>query len=392
MRILVDHSGYELLNIGDIAMLQVCVSRLQNLWPNADIGVLTRSPERLEQYCPGAIAVAPDNRFSRRPERVSTSGGPRSEPRRLLRTLRRADIVVSSGGGFLNDTFWKHGARVLTLMAIAQRLGKPTAVFSQGIGPLTHPVLGRLVKLTMPRLQVIGLREGLSGVPLLKARGVNQELIQVTGDDALLLATTMDRPRTGTAIGLNVRVAPYSEVDKGVANQVVTATSEAASRRGVTTLALPVSRYKDASDLDFIRTSSDGCEVNAAGHHSGDVRSPAELTERAARCRVVVTGSYHAAVFGLAAGVPAVCITNSRYYDLKFEGLGDLFPGGCHIVRPQPHFHRELSGAIDRAWETSESDRDQMHSAAQAQVAQADQIYARFKSLVAATLGPVNEL
>ncbi|MCV7124424.1 polysaccharide pyruvyl transferase family protein [Mycobacterium lacus] len=375
MRILVDQSGYELLNLGDVAMLQVCVGRLKNLWPNADIDVLTRSPQRLRQFCPGATAVTPD---------ISPRKSRRSDSRRLPGALWRADLVVSSGGGFINDVFWFHGKRVLTLLSLAQRLGKPTAMFSQGIGPLTHPKLTRLVTRIMPRLLVIGLREGLGSVPVLRARRVNPELIHVTGDDALLLATTPERPPTGTAIGLNMRVAPYSEIDSGLASRAGVVTAESASRRGVTALPLPVSRYQTTFDLDAIQNGASGRE-NGARRDADDILTPEELAERAARCRVVVTASYHAAVFGLAAGVPAVCVTNSRYYDLKFAGLGAQFPGGCHIVRPGPCFERELSDAIDRAWDASESDRDHMHSAAKAQIAQADHVYTRFKSLVAAT-------
>src|SRR5215469_550203 len=40
LRILVDQSGYDLLNLGDIAMLQSCVVRLRQLWPNAEITVI----------------------------------------------------------------------------------------------------------------------------------------------------------------------------------------------------------------------------------------------------------------------------------------------------------------------------------------------------------------
>ena len=407
MRILVDHSGYPLLNVGDVAMLQACVRRLQNLWPNADIQVFTDSPERLEQHCAGVTAVAPTfvgrgaasvapmsfqlaaeqiwkmaMPLLTRSKRRSGSADLSSDPCRVLEAVRQADLVVSSGGGFISDVCWWHGVGVLSVLAMAQRLGTPTAMFGQGIGPLTHPVLTRLVTLTMPRLLVIGLREGSGSVPLLRARRVGQERIQVTGDDSLLLATMTERPPTGIAIGLNIRVASYSGIDTSVASQAVAVTSESARRRGVTTLVLPVSRNKFDSDLKALRACGAGHGDNVAGHEFADIHTPEELAEHAARCRVIVTGSYHAAVFGLAAGVPAVCITSSRYYDLKFEGLGALFPGGCHLVRPGPLFERELSDAIDRAWETSETGRDSIHSAALAQVAKADEIYTRFKSLV----------
>lgn len=411
MRILVDQSGYALLNLGDIAMLQACVRRLQSLWPNADIQVFTDSPERLEQYCPGVTAVAPTIVGRRaasiaplsfqlavehawkvampllaRNKRRSPSGDLGSEPCRVLDAVRRADLVVSSGGGFVNDVFWEHAAGVLSVFAMAQRLGKPTAMFGQGIGPLSHPVLNRLVRLTMPRLLVIGLREGLGSVPLLTSRRVEQERIHVTGDDALMLATMPKRPATGAAIGLNIRVAHYSRIHTTVASETIAVTSESANRRGVPALAIPVSRYKKESDLEVIRMSGAGRKDQIAGHELADIQTPEEVAERAARCRVVVTGSYHAAVFGLAAGVPAVCISNSPYYDLKFQGLGDLFGRGCYVVRPGPLFERELSDTIDRAWDTGEIDRDCIHAAALAQVAKADETYSRFKSLVATTV------
>lgn len=409
MRILVDQSGYALLNIGDIAMLQACILRLQSLWPDADIQVLTDSPERLQQYCAGITAVAPS--FSRRLSSsfaalpfqsdeqmrrsdVPSSGRPKLrfnahvpgwEPSRL-RAIRQADLVVSSGGGFINDIFWRHAARVLSFLAIAQRFGKPTAMFSQGIGPLTNPLITRLVMHTMPRLLVIGLREERGSAPILRSCGVDAQRMQITGDDALLLIARHERPPTGAAIGLNVRIAFYSSVDRAVADEAVGIASEFASHVGASTLALPVSRYKGSSDLEAMQSSSVRHNDIGADGGSDDILSPEELAERAARCRVVVTGSYHAAVFGLAAGVPAVCITNSTYYDLKFKGLSAQFPGGCHIVRPEPGFARELSEAIDRAWNTSESDRDKLHSAALAQVAQAELTYRQFGSLVAAAV------
>ena len=57
MRILVDQSGYDLLNIGDVAMLQSCVTRLRGQWPAAEIMVIATAPERLAAYCPGTIAI-----------------------------------------------------------------------------------------------------------------------------------------------------------------------------------------------------------------------------------------------------------------------------------------------------------------------------------------------
>lgn len=47
VRILVDQSSYDLLNIGDVAMLQSCIARLWSQWPDAEIMVIAHEPVRL---------------------------------------------------------------------------------------------------------------------------------------------------------------------------------------------------------------------------------------------------------------------------------------------------------------------------------------------------------
>ena len=64
---------------------------------------------------------------------------------------------------------------------------------------------------------------------------------------------------------------------------------------------------------------------------------------------MVVTGSYHAAVFALAQGIPAIGLTSSSYYDAKFYGLRDQF-GGLFDVVPLSggDLAARLGAAIDR--------------------------------------------
>ena len=47
----------EYQNFGDVAMLQVAVSRLREIFPSAIIQVLTESPENLRRFCLGAISL-----------------------------------------------------------------------------------------------------------------------------------------------------------------------------------------------------------------------------------------------------------------------------------------------------------------------------------------------
>lgn len=134
-------------------MLHACVSCLRTLPPDVDIQIFTELPQRLEHHCPGASTVVPDHCRSRahhffrcrvdwrraiwktamplltRSKRGSAGANLSSAPR-LLEAVRRADFVVSSGGGFVKDDvlWWMELAGVQSVLAMAQRLGKPTAM------------------------------------------------------------------------------------------------------------------------------------------------------------------------------------------------------------------------------------------------------------------------
>ncbi|HEY5181170.1 MAG TPA: polysaccharide pyruvyl transferase family protein [Dermatophilaceae bacterium] len=408
MRILVDQSGYDLLNVGDVAMLQACVGRLRVLWPQANIAVICHDADRLAQYCPGTTPVrAGLGRPGSMPgilERVRLGLGQvhkmarpyisvdrrrtRHEraPRSLTGAVRWADVVVASGGGYLNDTWWWHGFGVLSVLDLAQRLGKPTAMFGQGLGPLTHPVLRRQARRVLPRLHVLGLREAVTGSPLAEVLGVPAGRVVVTGDDALDLVSsvatdTAGKPRAEEALGVNARISGYAGVDGPVAGLVGATLARVVADKRAAVIGLPVSRYERDSDLSSIRSLWPG--PLPAGSVVQDLETPGALAAAAAGCRAVVTGSYHAAVFALAAGVPTVCLSNSDYYNAKFSGIAALFPAATEIVPLTGRdLERRLTEAIDRTWDADEISRQATRELARTQAKASVGLYVRFAKRV----------
>ena len=114
-------------------------------------------------------------------------------PRTAIQAVRAADLVVASGGGYVTDTWWWHAAGVLSLLRLAQRLGKPTAMFGQGVGPISERgrggsrALRAQARAVLPRLAVLGLREDRIGKDLAISLGIPAGAVAVTGDDALEL-------------------------------------------------------------------------------------------------------------------------------------------------------------------------------------------------------------
>ena len=385
-----DQSGYDLLNIGDVAMLQACLSRLRRQWPDAEIMVIAHEQARLASYCPEARAITrplagyPLLRcLPRKPllasEQVWRIAGPyvrgwvtsgRSSGDRAgtaIRAVQAADLVVASGGGYLTDPWWWHAAGVLSLLSLAQRLGKPTAMFGQGVGPISRPWLRAQAGAVLPKLKVLGLREDRMGRNLARSLGVPAAAMTLTGDDALELVDGAT-PVAGHALGLSVRVAGYAGVASGTAAAIGDVVAGVARELGAPVSGLPVSRYPADPDLAVLRAVLRGGPDRGparAGCELEDIRSPAALIAAAGGCRAIVTGSYHAAVFGVAQGVPVVCLTGSPYYEGKFSGLRALFPGACSVVPlGPPGYPARLIAAIHHAWSLPDEERAAAREAA----------------------------
>ncbi len=369
VRILVDQSSYDLLNIGDVAMLQSCIARLRSQWPDAEIMVIAHEPARLASYCPGTIAIG--RTFADRwpvralPKKLRLmldqawkmgapylpgrprAGSPPGSPRTAIQAVHEADLVVASGGGYLTDLWWWHAVGVLSLLALAQRLGKPTAMFGQGIGPVHRRALRAQARDVAPGLVVFGLREDRNDAAV--SLGVPAAMVCLTGDDAFELAVAQE-VADGGSLGVNVRVAGYARVDETTATRVGDQVLAVAAELHAPLIGLPVSRYRADADLAALRAL-----LRPAGARAGltldDLTSPQELISAVARCRAIVTGSYHVAVFGLAQGVPVVCLTRSSYYDAKFAGLRALFPRACFVVSLRgPEDAVSFRSAVLEAW------------------------------------------
>ena len=96
---------------------------------------------------------------------------------------------------------------------------------------------------------------------------------------------------------------------------------------------------------------------------------PAEVARRVGRCRVLVTGAYHLAVFALSQGIPVVALTSSAYYDDKFLGLGEMFGQGLTLIRlDDPDLEPALTAAIDQAWRVAPGVREPLRDRARLQI------------------------
>lgn len=405
-RLVVDPGSHDMLNLGDIAMLQVCVERVRELLPDASVGVVTSAPERLARHVPGVEAIPAAGKYEwldrrwqggaygalvpriRRPARVALHAEriarePLSEEvHAFLAWLLAADAVVVSGRGGLADVFRDDGLRMLSLLRLGAGLGVRTALMGQGVGPVEDGELRARMAEVLPRMDLIAVRERMLAPRLLQSLGVPADRAPVTGDDALEPAYRLRREEpAGSGIGVSLRVAGYAAVSAGTASAAAELLADAAARHDSALTAVPVSMYAHESDTGTLERLLD---VNGE-----PVEDPTAAIERAGSCRVVVAGSYHAAVFALAQGVPAVGLAASPYYRAKFDGLADLFGDGCTVIDPNaPEFCERGAAAIDDLWERAEELRPALLEAADRQIEDSRAAYGRLAELLGAARDP----
>ena len=242
----------------------------------------------------------------------------------------QSSLVLALGGGYLTDAGRTQTVRVLNLVEHACHAGVPVALVGQGLGPLDDPGLQARAAQVLPKVGLIALREGRQGPQILDRAGVAAERVLVTGDDAIELAYHARIDEIGSDIGFCLRVAGYAPVSAGVADLVGRAVRSAAAERTAALVPLIIAEYRSQdrrSTLPLVRGCADVIAPLPRYVH------PIEIARRVARCRVVVTGAYHLAVFALSQGIPVVALTSSAYYDDKFLGLSAMFGQGLTLVR-----------------------------------------------------------
>jgi colanic acid/amylovoran biosynthesis protein len=447
--VLLDTGDYRCANMGDVAMLQVAVQRLQEQMPQATIEVMTEDPGALALYCPDARPVSCEGRriwFADRdllgrihgwlPRRISNRvvGLKRlirdswpvvldvmirakrrlrraerpDEHRRFLEAARQANLVAVTGVGGITDHARQWSNQMFNLLELAIARRTPTVLFGHGLGPLTDPGLLERAGQLLPQVQLIALRERRFGVEILRSLGVPDSRVLITGDDAIEPAYLAAPPVLGRGIGVNLRVSRSADVETGIVERVRRPLHDLAREKGAPLVPLPISFHggadraevfgrRGAAAAPFVFTPGvdDLSDCSAIARLLVGYQDPSEAGQRldtpqkvihqVGRCRIVVTGAYHAAVFALAQGIPAVCLAKSRYFMDKFLGLADQFGAGCEVVSlERTDCSSVLAEAMARMWVGAEEVRTPLLQAATRQIAASRAAYARAGELVGA--------
>ena len=283
-------------NLGDEALLEVIVEQLRQRFPEAIIEALSATPDQTT-------------------EAYGINATLRSDLRAVKNALRQADVVLSGGGGLLqNATSLKSLLYYAGIINLGLRMKHPTMIFAQSIGPLD--VLGRRIVAKLCRhLTLATVRDTRSAV-LLK-RLLPEARIEHTADPVFLYKPNRE-PDQRVLLGLEREAGPFAVVSlrrsaqsEKVAKLVAQAVDHLAEQAHIKTVFVS---FGGAADAEVATAVIRRCASRPLLLPHTDVATVAALI---ARAQIVVGMRLHALILAARFEVPFLALS----YDPKVSAL-----------------------------------------------------------------------
>ena len=298
---------YGLGNTGDEAILESIIGNLRtSLDEQLDITVFSLSPQ----------ATAETHKVK------SIYRAWRHSNKEKIQALREADLLISGGGGLLQDTYptkFLFGPLpyYLLIVLLAKMCGTKVMFFSQGIGPVTSR-WGKILMKLANLADFITVRDQYSKDYLEKLNVTKPETV-VTSDIVFAFKKKHD---TSCIDSLNLRgdeklvavsVRPWFEYTEHF-KQTADILDQLIEQKGVTPVFVPMEGHHDtnASEqvLHYMKHSSK-CKI------LGENFTPNQYMNFIGDCELAIGMRLHALIFATLTGVPHVGLS----YDKKVESL-----------------------------------------------------------------------
>lgn len=410
LRILIDAGNYfsNNDNHGDRAIYQIICRRLKHLWPDCEIHWITRNANLLKISCPDVhpLELGYDRSPLMEPNRLTGRfqaallrflgkgsilfkknglGYLRKvdeaiEHNLILSAIKKSDVVVATGGGYFNDNFSKHACAILDTLELAAQYGKPVVILSAGFEPVRNLELSKKLLTVLPKVDLIISREPIQGASVIQSYGVDRRRVAISGDDAVELAFEVHPSILGDDLGLNIRQADYSGVDLNTIDSMRDTLQCVIKSLGAKLQPIPIS-MSGPSDPDAIAELMKGFSTQSFDCNA--LNTPNKVIRQVGLCRMIITGSYHAAVFALSQGVSVVALAASPHYKIKLMGLKAHFGAGFEVLDLNRELTSEvIKNTINEVWINADESRPGLLAAAERQVVLSKGIYKKLQNIV----------
>ena len=303
---------YGFHNAGDEAILEAIITALRRYQPDVELVVFSADPAHTRK----AYQV----------EAVSRICLPS-----IISTLRSADLLISGGGGLLQDvTSLRSIPYYLGMMELARIMGARVAVFAQGMGPLRHYWSRHGVQKVLSKVDYISVRDAASA-QLLKELGV-KKTIEVTADPVLSLGPVSQADVTAfweaagikkspdeLLVGIALRPYPGEKVfDEKLLSVIARGCYYLRKEFGAKLIYLPFHLKKDLP----LATALASREISRGVVFERNL-PPGDLLKLVGGLDLLIGMRLHALIFAAICGVPFVALPYDPKVNAFLENIGE---------------------------------------------------------------------
>lgn len=384
-------------NRGDAAILEGVIASLMKYFPNAEITVITQYPNsarivnevrsikttmvpfrwtNFKKNIAGfyALVIA---MFSRRG--ITLSGMQIIKEKLLLEPYMEADLIVSTGGSFLNDFYIPGNLGRLWAFYFAKVLGKRICLYAQSIGPLNRIPYRWIARYVLNKIDLITLRDNKSK-KVLESIGVNKPPIYVTADAAFTMPIiTKPKPiqlwryednvpvnKAELKVSISVRKWPYYKAPNGH-RQYVTSIAALAdwlvAEKNAQVVFISTctgfssyhvdDRIVAHEVIDYMKHCKRGNPVILYGEYT-----PQELSAMYGEMDLHIGTRMHSNILAMLAKTPVVAIA----YEFKTKELMEAFGLGEYVVDINDIKVDDLKVKVAKALANREQIRNQINA------------------------------
>ncbi|KIL40685.1 polysaccharide pyruvyl transferase [Gordoniibacillus kamchatkensis] len=286
--------------------------------------------------------------------------------------LRDSDGLISGGGSLLQDaTSAKTIPYYLGVIKLAQLLGKPTFIYSQGIGPVRRKLFYPLIRSVFRKAKYVSVRDRESaellaemglrvpvevvpdpvmGLPLKDETGYAQGM--AVGEAAEMPPARPSGKRP--VIGVSVR---YWNDDRTDLNSIAEALDRMLDESDANIRFLPFHLPSDEQASEYISNKLSRQERVAIAR---GVEHPQDMLAKVATCDLLIGMRLHSLIYAASQGVPMVGISYDPKIDQFLHRLGmraasstermsvpEIVRESAALLAGKTEWQREKRAAID---------------------------------------------
>lgn len=253
------------------------------------------------------------------PEKTSRTYGVnaahRMKPGAVLGAIRGADALISGGGSLLQDaTSSKTIPYYLAILKLAQWFGKPTFIYSQGIGPVHRRFFDPWIRGTFAKCRYVSVRD-IESANLLQSMGLPKDRVQVVPDPVMGLplkeGVAVANRESEPVVGISVR---FWNEDRSELAALALGLNAVLARSSVKLNFLPFHLPSDDLASQYVVNAIDP-KFKQRVSISGGITHPQDMLAEVSRCDLLIGMRLHSLIYAASQCVPLVGIS----YDPKID-------------------------------------------------------------------------